>query len=87
MKNAAYLATVATVALITATSASAQSTPTPEAERFFRGVLQWAGVQFPVTVSGSPLEVRYTDRAWPGPSPFVDPPVVRARFERYAEGL
>jgi beta-galactosidase len=42
-------------------SASAQSTPTPEAERFFRGVLQWAGVQFPVTVSGSPVEVRYTE--------------------------
>jgi beta-galactosidase len=42
-------------------SASAQSTPTPEAERFFRGVLQWAGVTFPVTVSGDPLEVRYTE--------------------------
>ena len=42
-------------------SASAQSTPTPEAERFFRGVLRWAGVRFPVTVSGSPLEVRYTE--------------------------
>ena len=42
-------------------SASAQSTPTPEAERFFRGVLQWAGVEFPVNVSGSPLEVRYTE--------------------------
>ncbi|HEY0872399.1 MAG TPA: beta-galactosidase [Vicinamibacterales bacterium] len=42
-------------------SASAQSTPTPEAERFFRGVLQWAGVQFPVTVEGAPLEVRYTE--------------------------
>ena len=27
------------------------------------------------------LEVHYTDRAWPGPSPFVDPPVVRWRFE------
>jgi thiamine pyrophosphate-dependent acetolactate synthase large subunit-like protein len=26
------------------------------------------------------LEVRYDDRAWPGPSPFVDPPVVRWRF-------
>ncbi|HJR59292.1 MAG TPA: beta-galactosidase [Vicinamibacterales bacterium] len=42
-------------------SASAQSTPTPEAERFFRGVLQWAGVQFPVAVTGSPLEVRYSE--------------------------
>ena len=28
------------------------------------------------------LEVRYDERAWPGPSPFVDPPVVRWRFER-----
>ena len=44
-------------------SASAHSTPTPEAERFFRGALQWAGVQFPVNVSGSPLEVRYTESA------------------------
>jgi thiamine pyrophosphate-dependent acetolactate synthase large subunit-like protein len=30
------------------------------------------------------LEVHYTDRAWPGPSPFVDAPVVRWRFERAA---
>jgi phosphonopyruvate decarboxylase len=30
------------------------------------------------------LEVRYAERAWPGPSPFVDPPVVRWRFERAA---
>ena len=42
-------------------SASAQSTPTPEAERFFRGVLQWAGVEFPVRTAGSPVEVRYTE--------------------------
>ena len=27
------------------------------------------------------LEVRYEDRSWPGPSPFVDAPVVRWRFE------
>jgi hypothetical protein len=27
------------------------------------------------------LEAHYEDRAWPGPSPFVDPPVVRWRFE------
>jgi thiamine pyrophosphate-dependent acetolactate synthase large subunit-like protein len=32
------------------------------------------------------LEVRYDERTWPGPSPFVDPPVVRARFEAYAAG-
>jgi hypothetical protein len=30
------------------------------------------------------LEVRYKDRAWPGPSPFVDAPVVRWRFEQAA---
>jgi thiamine pyrophosphate-dependent acetolactate synthase large subunit-like protein len=32
------------------------------------------------------LEVRYDERAWPGPSPFVDPPVVRWRFEQAASG-
>lgn len=30
------------------------------------------------------LEVRYDERTWPGPSPFVDPPVVRWRFEEAA---
>jgi len=30
------------------------------------------------------LEVRYEEREWPGPSPFVDPPVVRWRFEQAA---
>jgi thiamine pyrophosphate-dependent acetolactate synthase large subunit-like protein len=30
------------------------------------------------------LEIRYHERAWPGPSPFVDAPVVRARFEAAA---
>ena len=30
------------------------------------------------------LEVRYDERTWPGPSPFVDPPVVRWRFEQAA---
>jgi len=30
------------------------------------------------------LEVRYEDRSWPGPSPFVDAPVVRWRFEEEA---
>ena len=30
------------------------------------------------------LELRYDERVWPGPSPFVDPPVVRWRFEREA---
>jgi beta-galactosidase len=39
-------------------SAAYQSTPTPEAERFYAGLLAWAGVTLPVTVSGAPLEVR-----------------------------
>jgi hypothetical protein len=30
------------------------------------------------------LEVRYEEREWPGPSPFVDPPAVRLRFEQAA---
>ncbi len=30
------------------------------------------------------LEIRYDERTWPGPSPFVDAPVVRARFEAAA---
>ena len=30
------------------------------------------------------LEIRYDERTWPGPSPFVDPPVVRSRFESAA---
>ena len=33
------------------------------------------------------LEVRYDERAWPGPSPFVDAPVVRWRFEQAARGV
>jgi thiamine pyrophosphate-dependent acetolactate synthase large subunit-like protein len=32
------------------------------------------------------LEVPYDERTWPGPSPFVDPPVVRWRFEQAASG-
>jgi thiamine pyrophosphate-dependent acetolactate synthase large subunit-like protein len=30
------------------------------------------------------LEIRCDEREWPGPSPFVDPPVVRWRFEAAA---
>jgi thiamine pyrophosphate-dependent acetolactate synthase large subunit-like protein len=30
------------------------------------------------------LEIHYEERAWPGPSPFVDAPVVRWRFEQAA---
>lgn len=32
------------------------------------------------------LEIRYDDRVWPGPSPFVDPSVVRWRFEARVSG-
>jgi thiamine pyrophosphate-dependent acetolactate synthase large subunit-like protein len=32
------------------------------------------------------LELKIDDPTWPGPSPFVDPPVVRWRFERAATG-
>ena len=42
-------------------SASAQSTPTPEAEPFFAGLLVWAGVSLPVRSTGSSLEVRHTE--------------------------
>ena len=42
-------------------SASAQSTPTAESERFFSGLLEWAGVSLPIRVSGSPLEVRHLE--------------------------
>jgi thiamine pyrophosphate-dependent acetolactate synthase large subunit-like protein len=39
-------------------------------------------------VNGRPdlLEIQYSEQAWPGPSAFVDPPVVRWRFERAAAG-
>ncbi len=39
-------------------SAAYQSTPTPAVERFYAGLLQWAGVTLPVDVEGGPFEVR-----------------------------
>jgi beta-galactosidase len=42
-------------------SASAQSTPTSQAEQFFVGLLEWAGVALPVRVTGSPLEARHLE--------------------------
>jgi hypothetical protein len=42
-------------------SAAAQSTPGPESERFFAGLLHWAGVTFPVRVSGDSIEARHLD--------------------------
>jgi beta-galactosidase len=41
--------------------AAAQSTPTPEAERFFAGLLEWAGVTLPVRVTGSAIEARHVE--------------------------
>jgi beta-galactosidase GanA len=42
-------------------SAAAQSTPTAEAERFFAGLLQWAGVSLPIRVTGDPIEARHLE--------------------------
>jgi beta-galactosidase len=42
-------------------SAAAQSTPTAEAERFFAGLLEWAGVTLPVRVTGAQVEARHLD--------------------------
>lgn len=53
--------------------ASAVAT-SPESIREAAATLAWPAV----------VEARYDDRTWPGPSPFVDPPVVRHRFEEAA---
>lgn len=42
-------------------AAAAQSTPSTEAERFFAGLLAWAGVTAAVRVTGAPLEARYVE--------------------------
>jgi beta-galactosidase len=42
-------------------SAAAQSSPTPEAERFFAGLLEWAGVRLPIRVAGAPIEARHLE--------------------------
>lgn len=42
-------------------SAAAQSTPTPEAERFFAALLEWAGVMRPIRVSGAAMEARHLE--------------------------
>ena len=33
----------------------------PAVERFYSGLLEWAGVTLPVTVAGAPLEARYLE--------------------------
>ena len=43
-------------------SAAYQSTPTPAVERFYAGLLTWAGVTLPVDVTGGPFEVRLLER-------------------------
>jgi beta-galactosidase len=40
-------------------SAAYQTSPTPEVERFYEGLLAWAGVTSPIAVSGAELEVRH----------------------------
>jgi len=42
-------------------SAAAYSSPSETAERFFAGLLQWAGVTLPVETAAAGIEVRYLD--------------------------
>jgi beta-galactosidase len=42
-------------------SAAYQTTPSPEAARFFAGLVEWAGVAWPVEARGGDLEVRTLD--------------------------
>ncbi|MGH9373397.1 MAG: beta-galactosidase, partial [Vicinamibacterales bacterium] len=42
-------------------SAAYQSTPTPEAERFFAALLGWAGVTTPIDVVGTLIEARHLE--------------------------
>jgi beta-galactosidase len=44
-------------------SAAYQTAPSPEVERFYGALLEWAGVVVPVRVAGSPLEVRSVETA------------------------
>jgi beta-galactosidase len=42
-------------------SAAYQSNPSPVVERFYSGLLEWAGVDLPVSASGGALEVRHLE--------------------------
>jgi hypothetical protein len=42
-------------------SAAYQSRPSEKARRFFASLLQWAGVQAPLAVTGGEVEVRITE--------------------------
>ena len=44
-------------------SAAYQTAPSPEVERFYGALLEWAGVVLPVRVTKSPLEVRSLETA------------------------
>ena len=43
-------------------SAAYESTPTSEVERFYAGLLSWAGVALPFTVEGGKIEIRMLER-------------------------
>ncbi len=49
-------------------SAAYQTTPTAEVERFYKSLLDWAGVELPVTVESGGVEVRYLES---GPATLV----------------
>jgi beta-galactosidase len=42
-------------------SAAYQTSPTEAVERFYAGLLAWAGVTLPVSTTGAPFEVRYLE--------------------------
>jgi beta-galactosidase len=42
-------------------SAAAQSSPAPEAERFFAGLLEWAGVRLTIRTTGAAIEARHLE--------------------------
>lgn len=42
-------------------SAAYQSTPSADTARFYRALLDWAGVSRPVSVTGAPVEIRMLD--------------------------
>jgi beta-galactosidase len=42
-------------------AAAYTTTPDPAVERWFRGLLDWAGVTIPVKTTGAPVEVRWTE--------------------------
>jgi beta-galactosidase len=49
-------------------SAAYETAPAPEVERFYQGLLEWAGVELPVVVESGGVEVRYLES---GPTTLV----------------